>query len=77
MENVKSRDFIRVRIGAGRPQKIDTAGHVLSKIKKSEKEKFGSAADTAALAVTEIISNGLTPAMNKFNGTLANADEPL
>ena len=77
IEHVNSRDFIRVRIGAGRPKTREAADHVLSKINRSEKYRFEAAADIAALAVTEIISNGLNPAMNKFNGTTSNADEPL
>ncbi|MEK7376258.1 MAG: aminoacyl-tRNA hydrolase [Candidatus Margulisiibacteriota bacterium] len=77
IEHLKSRDFTRVRIGAGRPQKTQAADHVLSKINKSERDRFESASGTAALAVAEIISNGLDQAMNKFNGTSSNADESL
>ena len=77
IEHVNSRDFIRVRIGAGRPKTSQVADHVLSKINKSEKDRFESVADTAALAVIEIISSGLSAAMNKFNGISSNADESL
>ena len=75
IEHMKNRDFIRVRIGAGRPVKNPAADHVLSKLNKSEIKKFESAVDAAVNAVSDIILNGLNTAMNKFNGTSLNADE--
>ena len=77
IEHLKTRDFVRVRIGAGRPEKKEAAEHVLSKLAEGKKEIFSCASAAAALAVTQIISSGAQAAMNKHNGILANADGPL
>ncbi len=68
IEHLRTRDFVRVRIGAGRPVLREAADHVLSKLEEGKKDVFYSALDKAALAVDEIVSNGPEAAMNMFNG---------
>jgi PTH1 family peptidyl-tRNA hydrolase len=68
MNELGSGDFIRIRIGIGKPeQKSGTVSHVLSKFKKGESELLRESVFRAADAVWEIIQHGLQKAMNKFN----------
>jgi len=68
ISSLGSKDFVRVRIGIGKPQtKSEGANHVLSSFSKSESSMIGDSIVTAADAVLEIIQNGLEKAMNKYN----------
>jgi len=68
ISSLGSKDFIRVRIGIGKPNaKSDGANHVLSNFSKSESTMVEESIQTAADAVLEIINNGLEKAMNKYN----------
>ncbi len=68
ISSLGSKDFIRVRIGIGKPNaKADGANHVLSNFSKSESIMMEESIQTAADAVLEIINNGLEKAMNKYN----------
>ena len=61
-------DFVRVRIGIGKPiQKSEVVGHVLSGFEKEEKTIMENMVVRAADAVLEIILRGLENTMNKFN----------
>ncbi|MEM7007509.1 MAG: aminoacyl-tRNA hydrolase [Thermodesulfobacteriota bacterium] len=68
ISNLGTKDFIRVRIGIGKPSnKEQGANHVLSSFSKSESERIEDTIMTASDAVLEIINNGLQSAMNKYN----------
>lgn len=68
ISSLGSKDFIRVRIGIGKPNaKTDGANHVLSNFSKSESTMVEESIQTAADAVLEIINSGLEKAMNKYN----------
>lgn len=68
-QHVKSQDFLRVRIGVGKPPtKEDGVGHVLSKIPKPERELLDVIVERAADAVEMVIGEGLDAAMRQFNG---------
>ncbi|MEW6145596.1 MAG: aminoacyl-tRNA hydrolase [Thermodesulfobacteriota bacterium] len=68
MNELGSGDFVRVRIGIGKPKrKSGTVSHVLSKFNKAESEVARESVLRAADAVFEIIQEGLQKAMNKFN----------
>jgi PTH1 family peptidyl-tRNA hydrolase len=68
MGELGSGDFIRVRIGIGKPrEKKGTVSHVLTKFNKEESELVRESLLRAADAVLEIIRHGLQKAMNKYN----------
>jgi PTH1 family peptidyl-tRNA hydrolase len=61
-------DFIRIRIGVGRPShKPEVVDHVLSGFEGGEIKTIKVMIERAADAVAETILNGLEKAMNKFN----------
>ena len=66
-----SNDFIRVRIGTGKPQgpgaKEKVVGFVLGKFSESEKTIMDQTIRQAADAVESILSQGLSKSMNTFN----------
>jgi PTH1 family peptidyl-tRNA hydrolase len=63
-----SGDFIRVRVGIGRPPgRMNPSDYVLGAFSKSEREEIEFSIDKAADAVDYIIANGIEKAMNEFN----------
>ena len=63
-----TQDFLRVRIGVGKPPHKDLgARHVLSNLPKRERELLDVAVVDAADAVESIVSDGVAVAMNHFN----------
>ena len=68
MDHLGSSDFIRVRIGVGRPAPgRDAAEYVLSPFNADERKAAEDAVGKAADAVRDIVIEGLTKAMNRFN----------
>jgi PTH1 family peptidyl-tRNA hydrolase len=60
--------FPRIRIGIGKqPDYMDLADYVLSKFSDEEIPLMAEAVKDSALAVEEIIKNGINSAMNKYN----------
>jgi len=69
-ERIGTQDFLRVRIGVGKPpSKERGADHVLSKVPVAEREILDVGVQVAADAVTELLENGPAAAMNRFNGS--------
>jgi peptidyl-tRNA hydrolase, PTH1 family len=63
-----TRDFLRVRIGVGKPvSKERGADHVLSRLPKRQRELFDVAVQEAADAVESIVLDGVAKAMNTYN----------
>ncbi len=61
-------DFIRLRIGIGRPAAGQTAvEHVLSEFSSEETRRLGAVLERARLAATTVICEGAAAAMNRFN----------
>jgi PTH1 family peptidyl-tRNA hydrolase len=61
-------DFIRVRIGIGRPPgRINPSDYVLGAFNKNEREEIEFSIDKAADAVEYIVLHGVEKAMNEFN----------
>ena len=60
-------DFVRIRIGVGRPRRKDTVGYVLSKFDDEEDETIAAAITRAADVVECIVAEGEERAMNTFN----------
>lgn len=68
MNQLGSPDFVRVRIGIGKPPRKEmTEGHVLGRFFPEEMEKLPDILVRAADAVEAIIKSGLAAAMNQFN----------
>ncbi len=68
IEHLGSSDFIRVRIGIGRPGlDRDSADYVLSPIPAAEREPFTIAVLRAAEAARAVMLEGPTWAMNTYN----------
>ncbi len=68
IEHLGSADFIRVRIGVGRPgPDKDSADYVLSPVPAAEKEQFSKAGERAADAARAIVLEGPARAMNTYN----------
>ena len=68
-QHLRSQDFLRVRIGVGKPpSKERGAGHVLNKIPRREREVLDVAVQVAADAVELIIADGIDAAMQDIHG---------
>jgi PTH1 family peptidyl-tRNA hydrolase len=62
-------DFVRVRIGVGKPpSKEQGAHHVLKKVSKAERALLDQVVSAAADAVEAILAEGATEAMDRYNG---------
>lgn len=68
-QHLKSQDFLRIRIGVGKPpSKERGAGHVLSKLPVRERELLDIAVADAADAATQVVTESVDAAMRTFNG---------
>ncbi len=68
IEHIGSADFIRVRVGIGRPEPgRDTADYVLGSFRPDERERAAEAISRAADAVSAVVTDGIVKATNKFN----------
>lgn len=70
-----SRDFLRVRLGVGKPEKTDgrpgdgrVSSYVLADFAADQQAELEALLRSAADAVEAIIDSGIREAMNKFNG---------
>ena len=63
-------DFDRVRVGIGRPpQGTEVPDFVLQPMSSQELQEFEEPIDRASDAVEQIVREGITPAMNRFNSS--------
>jgi PTH1 family peptidyl-tRNA hydrolase len=60
-------DFIRVRVGVGRPPDDDTIDYVLSPFEGAERIALPAIVRRAADATIAVVRDGLEAAMNQFN----------
>lgn len=61
-------DFIRLRLGVGRPPTGgDVSGYVLSRFNSAERQALDELLDQAVAAVETILARGSAAAMNEFN----------
>ncbi len=68
IEHLGSADFIRVRVGIGKPEpRMDAADYVLSPFLASERQAADEAVRQAANAAMAVVSQGVTKAMNLIN----------
>ena len=67
--HLHSSDFLRVRIGVGKPPSAAAgADHVLRRPSKRDADAIEACVARAADAVETIATNGVEAAMNRFNG---------
>src|SRR5439155_21473104 len=67
-ESLDTRDFVRVRIGIGKPPNTSqTIDYLTTPMKSSELKTFEEPIARAADAVEAIIAEGVSKAMGKFN----------
>ncbi|MDT8421280.1 MAG: aminoacyl-tRNA hydrolase [Desulfuromonadales bacterium] len=67
------KDFIRLRVGIGRPGHGNTTGHVLGRFAAEELKDLSMVVETAVDAIDAILGDGLQTAMNRFNKNLLEA----
>ncbi|MBR3281379.1 MAG: aminoacyl-tRNA hydrolase [Clostridia bacterium] len=65
---IGTKDFIRVRVGSGKPEfEMDLADYVLSNFKKEEMDDINKSIENASDAVVKLLKDGIAEAMNKYN----------
>lgn len=69
--HLSSEVFPRVKVGVGQPEH-GLIPHVLGRFPKEERDTLEKVFPAAAQAVEAIITNGVTEAMNRFNGFKVN-----
>lgn len=67
IDRLGSQDFIRLKIGIGRPNRGPAEKYVLRRFNKEERPVITEAIETAADAVEEILARGVTSAQNRFH----------
>lgn len=75
VEVLGTREFLRVRIGIGRPPEgVDPADFVLGTVPEPLRDRFAGGVSSAAEAVADILRGGFDKAMTRWN---ARRMEPL
>jgi len=67
IQNIGTKEFIRVKIGIGRDPFVPTEKYVLSRFRKDEMQVIKEAIVKAVESVHSIIIDGVERAMNRFN----------
>ncbi|RMG75157.1 MAG: aminoacyl-tRNA hydrolase [Nitrospirae bacterium] len=67
IESLSTTDFIRVKLGIGKPVDEPVEGYVLRRFSPSERALIDEAIQKAADAVLDIITSGIERAMNIYN----------
>ncbi len=70
MQRLGTPEFIRVRVGVGRPPpgfRGDVADFVLSDFDALERSELPDVLDRAAIAIESVVADGVAPAMNMVN----------
>ncbi len=68
IKNLGTQEFARVRIGVGaKPPQWDLADHVLGHFSPEDRQKMDESIEQAARTVITIVTEGITPAMNRVN----------
>jgi peptidyl-tRNA hydrolase, PTH1 family len=71
IELLGTKDFPRLRLGIGRPPgRMDAKDYVLQDFSKDELKLMPELLTRASDAALEFVMNGLTAAMNKYNGDI-------
>jgi PTH1 family peptidyl-tRNA hydrolase len=76
IEQLGTQNFPRLRLGIGRPPgRMDPAAYVLQDFKEPDDAIMEQTVDKAVEAVETFVKDGLTTAMNKFNGAAESIEE--
>jgi len=72
IKELGSRDFIRLRVGIGRPDKAEASedeiiNYVLSDFTAEQKQAIAQAIPRVTEALLCLLTEGLTPTMNRYN----------
>ncbi len=72
-----TREFPRVRVGVGRPPAgpRNPTGHLLSKVRPDDRDRFAETLDLAVEALEVLLGQGVDEAMNRYNGRPAIGEE--
>ncbi|GAB4544368.1 MAG: aminoacyl-tRNA hydrolase [Anaerolineales bacterium] len=71
IERLGTKDFPRLRLGIGRPPgRMDAAAYVLQNFSKEDQTLLPGILDRAADAALVFVIDGLSKAMNQFNGSI-------
>ncbi len=69
-EQLGGGDYVRVRVGIGRPPgRQDAADYVLEPMRREAAERLADAVPTAAQAVLHVLEHGVDSAMREYNGS--------
>lgn len=67
IDQLGTKDFVRIRIGIGRPEKGSVSGFVLTDFHGEQREWLADLVERAADAVRSILKDGVRKAMNRIN----------
>ena len=67
MKYFDTNQIKRIRIGIGRPIELEITDYVLQKFNKEQKNEINMVLDSIDKIVLELLNNGVSSAMNKFN----------
>ncbi|MFO7814540.1 MAG: aminoacyl-tRNA hydrolase [Halanaerobiales bacterium] len=67
MENLDSKEINRIRIGIGRPLDLPVNEYVLREFSDEQQKRVEETFEIIDQVVIDIINNGVSSAMNKFN----------
>ncbi|MEF9475534.1 MAG: aminoacyl-tRNA hydrolase [Candidatus Mariimomonas ferrooxydans] len=67
IEVIKMKNFPRLKIGIGRPDRISAEEYVLNPLTKQERPVIKKAVEEAADAIAMIIEKGISQAQNRFH----------
>ena len=72
IQHLNSDIFPRIKVGIGQPDE-EVVNYVLGKFSKEQREIIDKALEISAKACISIVDDGLTEAMNKYNGVKVEA----
>ena len=76
VQDLGSEEFIRVRVGIGRSGGAEElTGHVLGRFTAEERAALAALIPQAAEAVICLLTDGVEPAMNRYNGERSKAEQ--
>lgn len=67
IDRLGSRDFPRIKVGIGRPERMPAERYVLRSFAKKERPLIEETIETAADVVADIIKNGISYVQNKYH----------